>query len=104
MNEERKKQKQVFSGLKTMYYKQRESDLQLLEEFKALKEEFKQDMLNDQRYIRIMTKKEIEIKIKEMLNNYLKENKVKDISIFLTKKSTKTIKEITDVNLYTEKS
>lgn len=51
-----------------------------------------------------MTKKEIEIKIKEMLNNYLKENKVKDISIFLTKKSTKTIKEITEVNLYTEKS
>ncbi len=42
MNEERKKQKQVFSGLKTMYYKQRESDLQLLEDFKALEEEFKQ--------------------------------------------------------------
>ena len=42
MNEERKKQKQVFSELKTIYYKQRESDLQLLEEFKALEEEFKQ--------------------------------------------------------------
>lgn len=41
MNEERKKQKQVFSGLKTMYYKQRESDLQLLEKFEATEENLK---------------------------------------------------------------